>query len=150
MLLRRCDAQGGAVAGGGGIVVVVVQEEAEIPAFGRHVFKADLGVPAGTAQACRYVSVRSVQTSVLDGAFQESRERGTEEQVQVAYCGEVLHVLKSTAQSVGEDGGPAEYAVGIQVLTGIYKIKIDSPPVAAVGLTQGALDDSMPSGSPPW
>ena len=59
--------------------------------------------------------------------------------MQVAYCGEVLHVLQSTAQSVGEDRGPAEYAVGIQVLTGIYKVKIDSPPVAAVGLAQ--LDD---------
>ena len=139
MLLRGCDAQGGAVTGGEGTVVVVVQEEAEIPALGRHVFEAGLCVPAGAAQACRHVSVGSVQASVLDRAFQECRERGAEEQVQVAYCGEVLHVLQSTAQSVGEDGGPAEYAVGIQVLTGIYKVKIDSPPVAAVGLAQ--LDD---------
>ena len=74
MLLRGCDAQGGAVAGGGGTVVVVVQEEAEIPALGRHVFEAGLCVPAGAAQACRYISVRSVQAAVLDGTFQKCRE----------------------------------------------------------------------------
>ena len=136
MLLRGGDAQGGAVADGGGAVVVVVQEETEVAAFGGHVLQTGLGVPTGSAQACRYFSVGPVQASVLDGAFQECRERGAEEQVQITDGREVLHVFQSVAQTVGEDGGPAEYPVGIQVLTGIYQVQVDSPPGAAVGLPQ--------------
>ena len=45
----------------------------------------------------------------------------------------------TATHAVWKDGGPAEYTVGIQVLTGIYKVKINTPPAAAVGLTQ--LDD---------
>ena len=114
-------------ANGGQIIIVVMEKETEILAACGHVLQTELGIPVCPAETGRHIPIRLKQSAVFPSPLQEKGPLRMKMPMEVTNQGIILHIFYRSGGPVREQRRAADQTIGIQVLTGIVKIQVNTP-----------------------